>query len=101
MSSKAIENQRNTIAIATSDSIHSFAPKLMKVGVFTAALQELTPRVARDADPDRAIEDWILRRRPRRAAYPVVGGAASVTSRRAARSDARSCGKHAGPEKPV
>ena len=59
MSSKAIENQRNTIAIATSDSIHSFAPKLMKVGVFTAALQELTPRVARDADPDRAIEDWI------------------------------------------
>ena len=59
MSSKAIEDQRNTIAIATNDSIQSFAPKLMKVGVFTAALQELTPRVARDADPDRAIEDWI------------------------------------------
>jgi sugar phosphate isomerase/epimerase len=30
----------------------------MKVGVFTAALQELTPRAVRDADPDRAIEDW-------------------------------------------
>jgi sugar phosphate isomerase/epimerase len=30
----------------------------MKVGVLTAALQELTPRAVRDADPDRAIEDW-------------------------------------------
>jgi sugar phosphate isomerase/epimerase len=31
----------------------------MKVGVLTAALQELTPREVRDLDPDRAIEDWI------------------------------------------
>jgi sugar phosphate isomerase/epimerase len=31
----------------------------MKVGVLTAALQELTPRDVRDADPDRAIEDWL------------------------------------------
>jgi sugar phosphate isomerase/epimerase len=31
----------------------------MKVGVLTAALQELTPRDVRDPDPDRAIEDWI------------------------------------------
>jgi sugar phosphate isomerase/epimerase len=31
----------------------------MKVGVLTAALQELTPREARDADPDLAIEDWL------------------------------------------
>jgi sugar phosphate isomerase/epimerase len=30
----------------------------MKVGVLTAALQELTPRAVRDADPDRAVEDW-------------------------------------------
>jgi sugar phosphate isomerase/epimerase len=30
----------------------------MKIGVLTAALQELTPRAVRDADPDRAIEDW-------------------------------------------
>jgi sugar phosphate isomerase/epimerase len=30
----------------------------MKVGVLTAALQELTPREVRDPDPDRAIEDW-------------------------------------------
>src|SRR5437879_827687 len=40
-------------------SIQSFKPKFMKVGVLTAALQELTPRAVRDADPDRAIEDWI------------------------------------------
>jgi len=31
----------------------------MKIGVLTAALQELTPRQIRDADPDRAIEDWL------------------------------------------
>ncbi|HSB61544.1 MAG TPA: TIM barrel protein, partial [Vicinamibacteria bacterium] len=35
-----------------------FAPKYMKVGVLTAALQELTPRSVRDPDPDRAVEDW-------------------------------------------
>ncbi|NQZ97998.1 MAG: sugar phosphate isomerase/epimerase [Myxococcales bacterium] len=37
----------------------SFAPRFMKVGVLTAALQELTPRDVRDPDPDRAIEDWL------------------------------------------
>jgi sugar phosphate isomerase/epimerase len=31
----------------------------MQVGVLTAALQELTPRGVRDADPDKAIEDWL------------------------------------------
>ena len=30
----------------------------MKVGVYTKALEELTPRQVREADPDRAIEDW-------------------------------------------
>jgi len=39
--------------------VRAFEPTFMKVGVFTAALQELTPREVRDADPDRAIEDWI------------------------------------------
>jgi len=39
--------------------ITPFAPKFMKVGILTAALQELTPREVRDPDPDRAIEDWI------------------------------------------
>lgn len=38
---------------------HAFDPKYMKVGVLTAALQELTPREARDRDPDLAIEEWL------------------------------------------
>jgi sugar phosphate isomerase/epimerase len=37
----------------------AFEPKFMKMSVLTAALQELTPRAIRDADPDRAIEDWL------------------------------------------
>ena len=39
--------------------VRAFEPTFMKVGILTAALQELTPRHVRDADPDRAIEDWI------------------------------------------
>jgi sugar phosphate isomerase/epimerase len=37
----------------------SFEPRFMPVGVLTAALQELTPRAQRDADPDLAIEQWL------------------------------------------
>ena len=37
----------------------SFEPQFMKIGVLTAALQELTPRDVRDDDPDRAVEEWI------------------------------------------
>jgi sugar phosphate isomerase/epimerase len=37
----------------------AFEPKFMKVGVLTAALQELTPRDVRDPDPDKAIEEWL------------------------------------------
>jgi sugar phosphate isomerase/epimerase len=40
-------------------SVEPFNPQFMKVGVLTAALQELTPREIRDADPDRAVEDWV------------------------------------------
>jgi sugar phosphate isomerase/epimerase len=40
-------------------SIKPFEPKFMKVGVLTAALQELTPREVRDPDPDKAIEEWL------------------------------------------
>src|ERR687894_2008155 len=40
-------------------STKSFEPKFMKIGVLTAALQELTPREVRDPDPDRAIEEWV------------------------------------------
>jgi sugar phosphate isomerase/epimerase len=40
-------------------TIKQFEPKFMRIGLLTAALQELTPREVRDPDPDRAIEDWI------------------------------------------
>lgn len=40
-------------------TIAPFSPAFMPVGILTAALQELTPREVRDADPDRAIEDWV------------------------------------------
>ena len=36
-----------------------FDPKPMKLSVLTAALQELTPRERRDADPDLAVEEWL------------------------------------------
>ena len=36
-----------------------FNPRPMKVGVLTAALQELTPREKRDSDPDLAVEEWL------------------------------------------
>src|SRR4029077_122212 len=40
-------------------AIRPFEPRFMRVGILSAALQELTPRETRDADPDRAIEEWI------------------------------------------
>jgi sugar phosphate isomerase/epimerase len=40
-------------------SSEPFSAKPMKLSIFTAALQELTPRAIRDADPDRAVEDWL------------------------------------------
>lgn len=40
-------------------SVKQFEPKFMRIGVLTAALQELTPREVRDPDPDRAIEEWL------------------------------------------
>jgi sugar phosphate isomerase/epimerase len=39
--------------------IRAFEPRTMPIGVLTAALQELTPRARRDADPDLAIEQWL------------------------------------------
>jgi len=38
--------------------VADFQPRYMKIGVLTAALQELTPRAKRDPDPDLAIEEW-------------------------------------------
>jgi len=40
-------------------TVTAFEPTFMKVGVLTAALQELTPREKRDPDPDLAIEEWL------------------------------------------
>ncbi|MBA2464300.1 MAG: sugar phosphate isomerase/epimerase [Nocardioidaceae bacterium] len=39
--------------------IQAYEPIFMPVGVLTAALQELTPREQRDADPDLAVEEWL------------------------------------------
>jgi sugar phosphate isomerase/epimerase len=36
-----------------------FRPRAMRLSILTAALQELTPRSRRDADPDLAIEEWL------------------------------------------
>jgi sugar phosphate isomerase/epimerase len=47
----------------------------MKVGVLTAALQELTPRDRRDQDPDLAIEDWLAFGRELGADYIEVSAA--------------------------
>ncbi len=44
---------------SAAPAVKPFEPKFMKVGVLTAALQELTPREVRDPDPDRAVEDWL------------------------------------------
>jgi sugar phosphate isomerase/epimerase len=52
-----------------------FEPQFMKVGVLTAALQELTPRDVRDADPDKAIEDWLQFGRELGASYIQVSAA--------------------------
>ena len=52
-----------------------FEPKFMKVGILTAALQELTPREVRDADPDRAIEDWFEFGRELGASYIQLSAA--------------------------
>ena len=41
-------------------AVGPFAPQFMQVGIYTKALEELTPRDVRDADPDRAIEDWAV-----------------------------------------
>ena len=51
----------------------------MKVGVLTAALQELTPREVRDPDPDRAIEEWLTFARDVGADYIQLSAALHPT----------------------
>jgi sugar phosphate isomerase/epimerase len=56
-------------------SVKPFEPKFMKVGVLTAALQELTPREKRDPDPDLAIEEWVAYARELGADYIQLSSA--------------------------
>ena len=51
----------------------------MKVGVLTAALQELTPREKRDPDPDLAIEEWVQFARELGADYIQLSSALHPT----------------------
>ncbi len=60
-------------------TIKPFDPKFMKVGVLTAALQELTPREVRDPDPDRAIEEWVAFARELGADYIQLSAALHPT----------------------
>jgi sugar phosphate isomerase/epimerase len=39
--------------------VAAFRPKPMRLSILTAALQELTARERREADPDLAIEEWL------------------------------------------
>jgi sugar phosphate isomerase/epimerase len=39
--------------------VREFRPRPMRLSILTAALQELTPRERREADPDVAIEEWL------------------------------------------
>jgi sugar phosphate isomerase/epimerase len=44
---------------ATGAAAGAFRMRPMKLSILTAALQELTPRERREADPDLAIEEWL------------------------------------------
>jgi sugar phosphate isomerase/epimerase len=59
--------------------VNEFEPKFMKIGVLTAALQELTPREIRDPDPDRAVEEWIEYARALGADYIELSSALHPT----------------------
>jgi sugar phosphate isomerase/epimerase len=56
-------------------SVKPFRPQYMKIGVLTAALQELTPRAVRDPDPDKAIEEWVAFARDLGADYIQLSAA--------------------------
>jgi sugar phosphate isomerase/epimerase len=59
--------------------VRDFEPKFMKIGVLTAALQELTPREIRDPDPDRAVEEWLEYARSAGADYIQLSSALHPT----------------------
>jgi sugar phosphate isomerase/epimerase len=59
--------------------VAAFEPKFMKIGVLTAALQELTPREKRDPDPDLAVEEWAAFAREVGADYMQLSSALHPT----------------------
>ena len=59
--------------------VAAFEPKFMKIGVLTAALQELTPRENRDPDPDLAIEERVAFARELGADYIQLSAALHPT----------------------
>src|SRR5512138_359116 len=65
--------------VAGSTAVTGFQPKFMKIGVLTAALQELTPREIRDPDPDRAVEEWLEYARALGADYIQLSAALHPT----------------------
>ena len=75
-----------------------FKPRPMKLSVLTAALQELTPRERRDADPDLAVEEWLALRA---ALGPLpaerVRGATAAPASKTAR--AAKAGSRPGPRR--
>ena len=68
-----LDDRRNRMPVA------AFEPKFMKIGVLTAALQELTPREKRDKDPDLAIEEWLAFARELGADYIQLSAALHPT----------------------
>src|SRR5919197_395249 len=74
-----IESHATERHVTEGRRIQPFEPKFMKVGVLTAALQELTPRAVRDPDPDRAIEEWLEFARELGANYVQLSAALHPT----------------------
>jgi len=70
----AVEEQ-----VSSTPGTRQFEPKFMRIGVLTAALQELTPREIRDADPDRAVEEWLEYARDLGADYIELSAALHPT----------------------
>ncbi|MGH8247636.1 MAG: sugar phosphate isomerase/epimerase family protein, partial [Gammaproteobacteria bacterium] len=70
----AVEERKSSGA-----AMRQFEPKFMKIGVLTAALQELTPREVRDPDPDRAVEEWLEYARDLGADYIELSAALHPT----------------------
>jgi len=66
---------------AAQSPMRDFRPRPMRLSILTAALQELTPRNRRDADPDLAIEEWL--EFARSCAAPISSSLRPCTRRKA------------------